>query len=328
MTTFSVGDGVTLFSGWGDFLVGDTIPIYAVVTAPGGSVVTSGRFTATFYYETPSGMTEGRVLLTYDPSICVEPGVCVFAGYFTIPSTAPQGPWVMTITGTDGSNVAATAYSWLNVGLIAYTYTDSPTYVLGNTIYIQSLILNPDTGSYLTTGSYMATVKDYSTAFPAGIVVGTVKLSYVGSDVWFASFTISPRDPAGFYRVVVTGSDGSGNDANGETLVRVAPLSLNVAVTLSPSTSLVTAYTVGISVSVTYPYSMPMKVGSVDAFLVVDGITYYAPLTYNSASRTFVGTLPVQARGLGPGSYPVYISAFDPLGNSGAASTTLLVVST
>jgi hypothetical protein len=328
MTTFSVGDGITLFSGWGDFLAGDTIPIYAVVTAPSGSVVTSGRFTAAFYYETPSGPVEGRVLLAYNSNICVEPGVCVFAGYFTIPSTAYQGPWVMAITGTDGSNVAATAYSWLNVGLVAYTYTDSPTYVLGNTMYIQSSILNPDTGSLLTTGSYRATVTDYSAAYPTGFVVGIVKLTYVGSDVWFASFSIPSTGPTGFYRIVVTGSDGSGNDANGETLVRVAPYSLNVGVTLSPSRATVAAYTVKVSVSVTYPNSRPMEVGSVDAFLTVDGVTYYAPLTYNTASRAFVGTLPVQAEGLAAGSYSVYISAFDPLGNSGAASTTLLVVST
>jgi hypothetical protein len=161
-----------------------------------------------------------------------------------------------------------------------------------------------------------------------GIVVGTVKLTYVGSDVWFASFSMPPTGPTGFYRIVVTGSDGSGNDANGETLVRVAPHSLNVGVTLSPSSTTVTAYTVKVSVSVTYPNSRPMKVGSVDAFLTVDGVTYYAPLTYNAASRAFVGTLPVQAEGLAAGSYSVYISAFDPWGNSGVASTTLLVVST
>jgi hypothetical protein len=313
MTTFSVGDGITLFSGWGFFLAGDTVPIIAVVTAPGGSVVTSGTFTATFYYETPSGTVESvpSVSLSYDPTTCVEPGVCAFDGSFTIPSSADQGPWVMTITGSDGSNVAATAYSWLNVGLVAYTYTDSPTYLLGGTTLIQSFIYNPDTASYLATGSYTATVIDYSATYPSGTTVGAVSLAYVGYGTWFTAFSIPSTGPAGFYRVVVTGSDGLGNDANGETLVRVAPLPLTVTVTAPSLVVLPSSAFETVSASAAYPNGTAMTVGSVDVFTT----GFYAPMTYNTVAGEFVAQVPVPTTG---GSYVLSVSAFDPLGNSGA----------
>ena len=221
-TTFSVGDGITMFASWGFYLVGDTIPIAAVVTGPDGSNVTSGSFSATFFLGTPSGSVEGSVPLAYNPA------TYMWEGAFTISPSADQGAWVLSINGTDSSgNRAATAYTWVNVGLVAHTSTDSPTYLSGDSISIYSGISYD--GHYHTTGAYNATV------WLNGKSLGMAPLSYNAEyDLWTGSFSVPLSDSAGFYQIVVTGDDGSGNSAYGETLVRVATPSVTSLSCTSP----------------------------------------------------------------------------------------------
>jgi hypothetical protein len=311
-TTFSVGDGVTIFESWGFFYAGESVPIAAVATAPDGSVDIGASLTATFYLGTPTGVFEGTTALTYHLFCASTAPKGCWQGYFIIPATADQGAWVLSVSGMDSSgNSVAPAYSWLNVGLTAETVTDSPIYMLGDKIFI---------GSNITYGNvYIATTGSFdATVWNNGVSLGTVPLGYNSTyGLWLGTFVTLSSDPTGFYRIVVNGNDGLGNSAYGETLVRVAPQSLSMTLTLSRPVTLDTIPTEAVFAGITYPNGTSMTVGSADAFLSTASGNFYAPLTYNTASKEFVGTLPVQAMNLSPGSYQVYIFAFDPLGNEG-----------
>lgn len=300
-TTFSVGDGITIFASSESFVVGQTIPITAIVTYPNGSIVSSGTFSATFYLGTPSGTVEGTVPLAYS---LTYNSTEMWEGSFTISPSADQGSWVLSISGTDSAgNRAATAYSWLNVGLTAETFTDSPTYMLGDTIQIYSYF----SSIYLaTTGSYSATV------WHNGVDLGTVALSqvYMGYPLWIGAFNISSSDPTGFYRIVVTGNDGYGNSAYGETIVRVASQSLNVATSITVDNTA----TETLSARIAYPNGTLASIGAVDAFT---SYGYYYPMTYNATSEEFAALVPT-ATVVGS-AYSVYVVAFDPWGNTGSS---------
>jgi hypothetical protein len=209
-TTFSVGDGVTLLEQSKLFSVGDEIPVAAIVTGTAGSVVESGSFSATFRLGTPTGPVEGTVALAYNSTAGMWEGV------FPISKSVDQGAWVLEVSGADSSgNLAATAYSWLNVGMIASVYTDSTAYSLGEGISIYSAISY--NGRSTATGAYTATIG------LDGRSLGTVPLSYnAEQSLWMGAFNVPLSDSAGFYRIVVTGNDGSENSAYGETLVSVA----------------------------------------------------------------------------------------------------------
>jgi len=317
-TSFSVGDGITIFYTWGSFQVGSTIPIAAVVLSPDeSSVVGTGSFTATFYLGTPDGPVQGKVPLAFNS------GDGAWEGTFTVPSSVKQGPWVLSITGADSSgNRAAEAYAWVNIGLMASTFTDSPTYLLGDTMMIGSAICPTSCGtSTVTTGSYKATIFAFGPSDPGGTNIGTATLTYDSTTgLWLGSFGITPSDPVGFYRVVVTGHDGLGDFALGETLVRVAPLLMSMVTTISKPTVVVGSTMVEtITAKVTYPNGTLMKIGSVEAFT-----TYgHTRLTYHPAGQRFVGQIVVPATA---GTYPFSIMAYDPLGNAaeGAVSLTVL----
>ena len=318
LTSFSVGDGITIFATWGFFLVGGTIPIEAVVTSPdGSSIIGTGSFTATFYLGTPAGPVQGTVPLVYNSADEA------WEGTFAIPSSVKQGPWVLSITGADASgNRAAEAYAFVTVGLVSSTFTDSPTYLLGDTMYIGAAICPTFcSASTATTGSFKATIWAFGPSDPGGTNIGTVPLTYDStSGLWLGAFNILPTDPIGFYRVVVTGNDGLGNFGFGETLVRVAPLLLSMVTTISkPTVTVGSTYVETITATVTYPNGTLMKIGSVEAFT-----TYgHTRLTYHAFSGKFVGqiALPTTA-----GSYPFIISAYDPIGNAGEGAVALTVL--
>jgi hypothetical protein len=317
-TTFSVGDGVTIFATWGFFLVGSQIPIEAVVLSPDeSSIIGTGHFTATFYLGTPDGPVQGKLPLAFNSADEAWEGV------FTVPPGVKQGPWVLSITGADtNGNRAAEAYSWVNIGLVASTFTDSPTYLLGDTIVIGSAICpTVCAASTVTTGSYKATIWAFGPSESGGTNIGTAPLTYDStSGLWLGTFSITSSDPVGFYRIVVTGNDGLGDFALGETLVRVAPLLMNMVTTISKPTVVVGSTIVEtLTARVTYPNGTLMKIGSVEAFT-----TYgHTRLTYHAASGRFVGqiALPTTA-----GSYPFSIIAYDPLGNAGEGAVSLTVL--
>jgi hypothetical protein len=317
-TTFSVGDGITIFESWGFFLVGNQIPIQVVVTSPDGQLVTSGSFTATFtYLGAPGKPIQGKLPLKYNPADEA------WEGTFTIGLSARQGPWEISIAGSDtNGNLAAVAYSWVNVGLVATTFTDSPTYLLGQPIVIYSTICPiACSTSTVTTGSFKATVYAFGPTDPDGSYIGVVHLTYNSTlGLWWGFFFTSSHDPTGFYEIAVTGGDGFGNSAYGETVVREAPLNLNVVATLSRPTVVVgSPITDLLSAAVTYPNGTSLKVGSVEAFT-----TYgHVRLTYHSSTNSFVGILPLPSTA---GSYPIVISAYDPIGNMGGAYVGLTVV--
>ena len=332
ITTFSVGDGITIFASWGFFMVGDAIPIRAIVTNTDGTITTGGSFNATFYLGTPSGPVEGFAPLAFNS------GDQMWEGSFLINSSRDQGAWVLSITGTGAETFcssclklghapaapvhvtvntpAAPAYSWLNAGLLGSTFTDDPTYVLGNSILIASFIYNGPHGYYPSTGSYSARIWDN------GRSLGRVTLNFNPNyGLWMGSFRIPPSDPTGFYNIVVTGNDGHGNSANGETLVRVASTSLNVVTSVSAPTWAINSTAPEIlSAHITYPNGTLVTSGSVDAFT---DYGYYLPMTYNSTSQDFVGIAPNPGVG---GTYSFYVDAFDPLGNEGEALGSFIAV--
>ena len=298
-TTFSVGDGITIFAGgWQSFEAGQTIPIAAVVLDPDLSLVTSGAFNATFHLGTPSGTVEGIVPLAYNST------TYMWEGNLIIGPSANQGAWVLSISGTDSvGNSAAPAYAWLNLGLTAQTLTDSPTYVLGQTIQIYSF---PYVNDYFS-GFYAATTGSFSaTVWNNGVAIGVVPLTYNATiGYWTGAFDTTTHT-AGFYRIMVTGNDGIGNSAYGETLVRVATQNLNVL----PAIRVDNSTTETLSARITYPNGTLMTIGSVDAFTFYG---YYFPMTYTPASGEFIAILPT----------PVFVGnvsavvAFDPWGNTG-----------
>lgn len=320
-TIFSVGDGLTLFAPYtvaGEFVVGQTIPVSVAITGGGGGgggggVVTSGTFSAVFTFQTATGTLEGMIPLAYNSS------TSRWEGNFTVPSYADQGPWVLTVNGTDSSGNRGSTYAWLNVGLNLlniYTFDQygdpTPTFVLNDTIIILALPINPYYGLVLN-GSFSATISYGST------VLGTVPLYNYGYGEWINAVQINSSDPVGFYTITVSGNDGLGNSGSSFTVIRVAPYNLNVS---ASTTSLYITDTGSLQIraSVTYPNGTEMTVGSVNAIVLYEGWgeVHDVRLTYNSALGEFVGV--IQGEGplyTPPGEYEVVLSAVDPVGSYG-----------
>ena len=161
-TTFSVGDGVTFFlpyynattaSSSSVFLLpGEKINVSAAVTFPNGQCcVSGGSFNATFTLNTPTGKIEGQVPLAYNGTSQL------WQGSFPIPYSADQGAWVLTISGTDSSGNSGSAYSWLNVGLNVLLITDSPSYIIGDSVTIFAAPVYPN-GLVTASGNFTAAV--------------------------------------------------------------------------------------------------------------------------------------------------------------------------
>ncbi|MDG6988715.1 MAG: hypothetical protein JRN21_05240 [Nitrososphaerota archaeon] len=324
--TASVGDGVTVFSPlYPYWLPGQSVPVAAVVTAPDGTEVTSGTFTATFNLGTPSGPSEGSVPLSYQCGLNFSgaPG-CMWVGTFNIPSNPGQGPWVMTVGGTDSSGNQGSAYFWLNVGLDVFPFTDSPSYVVGDPISIYA-----STGAM--SGNFSAVVSG------GGNVLGTVPLTFdFLTGLWSGTFQTVAGMPSGFYTVTVQGDTVNGYSGEFSTVVRVAPSSLTV--TGSTSSARVSASAnVGngelISARLSYPNGAPVTTGSVAAEVSIgaDGASfggYYLQLTYDSATGTWVN--PSEAPVLSQpyavaGNYSVSIGGYDGAGDAGSGATSFFV---
>ncbi len=142
VNTLSVGDGIdiflpefnttTLLSIIPKFTVGQTINITAEITFPSGSCcVITGHFRASFNENSPSGKSEGSVPLAYNSSSDL------WTGQYKIPPTVDQDSWAITVSGSDANGNLGSTYGWLYVGLNMLLQTDSPTYVLGDTMSIK-----------------------------------------------------------------------------------------------------------------------------------------------------------------------------------------------
>jgi hypothetical protein len=335
--TFSVGDGITI-APWPwtcvgcVYLLGQGINVYAAVSASDGSAITSGNYWAAFNLGGPSGKLEGNVSLAYNG------GDGDWEGHFTIPSSANQGSWTMTVGGADVNSTLASAYTWIYVGLPVEPYTDSPTYLQGDTMGIAAYTGSPG-------GAFSATVSN------GGTTLGTAPLSFSGQPEtfseyidgdWYGSFGLGSPSAVGFDNVNVSGGDGY-NYGSFSTVVRVAAQSLNVAVELSKPNIAVNDtscvydgttdfYNCGqvVSAHVTYPGGATVTQGNVEAFVYLNGPAAYdeenlAVLTYNSESQSFKGTIEVPSIGPSPylpaiGNYTVSVMAYDPLGNFGEGS--------
>jgi len=333
--SFEVGDGVTIFEPISEqsypYLTtnNQVIPISAVITAPNGSPVTSGSFNAIFTYGTPNGPVQGEVPLTYNSADGM------WEGSFLIPINCMQGPWIMTVNGTDSNGNLGSAYTWLNVGAYINVFTDSPSYVLGDTIYIAvpSFYIN----FYPTNiGTVNATVS-YD-----GEVLGTVPLTYYSSmGEFIGSFQTNSSDPTGFYTITANGQwkDWNNNVEAGSasTVVRVAPYTLLTKVTVSyPRIN--ESYYVGnneiISAKLSYPNGTPVTMGNVAAMVSIGAegdelYTYYLTLTYNNATKSFINPsqVPIFQYGLPLiGNYSIYVTAYDPWGNYGTGTGSFTVL--
>ena len=326
--TFSVGDGITFGPNtcfYCFYLLSDYVDVYAVVTAADGSTVTTGTYQASFNFGGPGGKSEGSVPLTYNP-ISED-----WEGLFIIPTNADQGAWTMTVSGNTSSTLGS-AYTWLDVGLPIQPFTDSPTYVVGDTVEVGAMTGSPG-------GAFNATVSN------GGVVLGTAPLTFSGllDGGWYGSFGLTGPSAAGFDTVAVSGGDGF-NYGNFSTVVRVAPDSLNVAVGMSKAniavndTSCVydngtSYYNCGemVSAQVSYPGGATVTQGNVVAFVSLEAPAENVPmnhavLTYDPTAKAFVGLIEVPAIGPSPylpaiGHYQVDVVAYDPMGNFGTGSS-------
>ena len=334
---FQVGDGIQVDSPYpgiffGDpsytFEVGSTIPLSIFVQNPAGSQpITAGhgaQYFATFHLDTVSGKVEGSVPLTYNTTSQT------WEGAFTIPLTADQGAWAVVFSGVDGhGNLAATAYTWVNVGLFIFPYTDTSTYVLGDTMTIFA-----DTG--VATGSFSGVVSF------GPFVLGTVPLSVINASegLWAGTFHISPWGPTGFYTVTVRGNDGKGDSGSFSEVVRVAPFFMTVDLSLSSKVVALKGGREVISVRITNGDGLPVTLGNVQAYIdlyfkngtvfnpLASETTYQdgLPLTYHSATCSFVGVFTTSGPpGTLHGKYTVDIVAYDPIGDFGTAVGTFTV---
>lgn len=332
-TTMSVGDGVTIFQPYYNSTtssasavyaqVGHTIKVSAMVTMPNGTCcVTSGNFSASFYYNSPSGKLEGSTSLTYNP------GSKLWEGSFQIPRTADQGAWIMKISGTDSSGNSGEAYSWMNVGLYMLMTTDSPSYVLGDTIGILFAPLYSN-GTIAVSGTFTATVTD-GTSLVAQV---PMTFSFLNG-FWVGLLKLSATDPFGFYTITISGNDGLGNAGTFAMVTRVAQYNLAGQITLpSKEISVEGGSMSSISARISYPNGTLMSIGSAEAYVSLDhnGLLFpikHIRLTYQASSQSFVGpnvlntatplTTPI-------GTYLVSVQAFDPSGNYANLTTTFFV---
>ncbi|MGI0091691.1 MAG: protease pro-enzyme activation domain-containing protein, partial [Nitrososphaerales archaeon] len=332
-TTFSVGDGITLFGPYYNsttgtaslaFLsVGQIINVSAEVTSPAGSCcVSSGNFIASFFLDTPGGKSEGTTTLSYNSTSGL------WQGRFNIPHSADQGAWVLEVSGTDSSGNAGFTYSWINVGLNVLVLTDSPDYVIGDTMTILSAPLYTD-NTIATTGNFTATLSLGSKLLAA------VQLTFNWvQGAWVGSLMLDKSYPTGYYTIAVSGDDGDGNAGIFATIVQVAPFNLQARLTLqSQEISVSGGREPTISARITYPSGTVMTSGSVEAFVSLDLAGTFVPvghtrLTYQASTLSFVGldllasTNPLKTH---LGDYLVSVQAFDSDGNYGNFTTSFFV---
>ena len=332
-TTFSVGDGITIFQPYYNLTtnvastvyvqVGHKIEVSASINEPSGKCcVTSGNFTASFFLNRPSGGLEGNAVLSYNSSSNF------WEGSFLIPKNADQGAWVLQVNGTDSSGNSGIAYSWMNVGLYMLMVTDSSTYVLGDTIGILFAPLYSN-GTIAISGSFTASVSDGTS------LITTVPLKFNLLDgFWVGFLNLTASDPVGFYTITISGNDGLGNSGSFAMVTRVAQYNLTGQLVLpSKEISINGGSIPTVSARISYPNGTLMTLGSVEAYVSLDRSGLLVPinhirLTYQTSSQSFVGVNVLKAANVlttSLGNYVVNIQAFDPYGNFANLTTTFFV---
>jgi parallel beta-helix repeat protein len=344
-SNFAVGDGVTIWtpSSWTRefYQVGDTIIIDSYVVDTSGYNVTSGAYAATFYLAQNQttgdglGKVEGETTLQYSFLDSL------WEGNFTIPKGVDQGAWIIVVNGTDLYGNRASAYTWINVGLDVYPFTDSPTYVLGDEISIFAYPAYED-GSEAKTGMFTALITDGSVFVAKVPLTFTYEtglgISYDEIGLWKGTFTSSTGEPTGFYTITVNGTDGDGNDGSFATVIRVASYLLNVNASVSnPLVPIQNGNESFILAKITYPDSSPMTIGNVigTLYLNFDGVATSEigqfQMTYSPNMGGFVAINLLQnvnATTTLIGNYFVDIEAYDALGNYGMAIASFSVTAT
>ena len=336
-TTFSVGDGITMFMPFYNvktaatlshfFQVGQKINISAAVTnTNGNSRISSGSYVATFYLGGSSGVDEGSADLAYNSTSRN------WEGSFTIPKSAEQGAWTLVIRGVDSQGNLAVAYSWLNVGLNVMVGTDSPNYVLGDAITILAAPQYSNL-SVASSGIFHATITAGSRT------VASIPMTFsVLYDLWVGYLPTRPFDPTGFYKITVSGDDGYGNSGSFYTTVRVAPFQLQISPSLPSSEISVFGGNIpSVSARIAYPNATALTTGSVEATVYFDmGAGLLLPihslrLTYQASSQSFVAPNVFQSQGplnTTLGRYIVNIQGIDAYGSFGNVTTSFYVLGT
>ena len=334
-TTFSVGDGISVFlppyfnltgsnaNSIAKFTVGQTINITADITSPDGSCcVTTGNFRATFTENSPTGKSEGSAGLSYNSTLQK------WSAHFKIPPGVDQDSWVLNVSGTDSNGNSGSTYGWVYVGLNVVLSTDSPTYVLGDTISVKA-IPEYTSGFEVSTGSFTATISD------GAQVITTLPLTLdPTAGVWLGKYTLAKSSPTGFYQISVSGNDGQGSAGTAETIVRVAPYNLEGLITVpSPTISVNGGSDPMVSARMTYPNGSLVTQGSVDAFVYLnhEGLLFpvsLVRLTYAPSTGSFVGPYlfgVASPMNTSLGSYLVSVQGFDAAGNYANLTTSVFV---
>ena len=332
-TTFTVGDGVTLFlpyfnatTGSGSLvflLTGETINVSAAITFPGGQCcVSGGNFKATFNLNSPTGKLEGQIPLAYNGTSQL------WEGSFPIPYSADQGAWILTVSGTDSYGNSGMTYSWLNVGLNVLLSTDSPGYIIGDTMTILAAPEYPN-GQVTAQGNFTAVVTSGTK------LVSDVPLTYSWLyGLWTGALTLAKSYPTGYYKITVGGDDGSGNSGSFATIILVAPFHLQGRATIpNPTISISGGSEPSVTAKISYPNGTAMKTGSVEAFVSLDMDGVFTPIgharmTYQALSQSFVGLniLPTTSvQKTTPGEYLVSVQGLDSNGNYANLTATFFV---
>jgi outer membrane murein-binding lipoprotein Lpp len=247
----------------------------------------------------------------------------------------------VVVNGTDLNGNRGSAYTWINVGLDVFPFTDSPTYVLGDKISIFAYPAYED-GLEAETGTFTAVIYEGSTFVTRVPLTFTHRTGLGWYDdmigLWKGEFTPSASSPTGFYTITVNGTDGEGNYGSFATVVRVAQYRLNVQVSVSdPVVPVQNGNESWVLAKVTYPDDSPMTVGNVIGRLFlnlgggVTGQVGWFPMTYNSTAGGFVAVnllYEASATVTPIGNYTVGIEAYDTSGNYGNATTSFLVAAT
>jgi hypothetical protein len=333
-TSFAVGDGVSIMNppyitGITYYNIGDTIHVDSYVVDTSGNNVTKGTYAATFYLAQNQttgnglGKIEGNATLHYN-SLDKLWEVNFWIGTL---SSADQGAWIMVVNGTDLAGNKGSAYTWINVGLYVYAFTDSPTYVLGDKISIHAqpyYLTNGNPSIEVETGTFTAKVYD------GAIFVANVPLTYNNS-MWNGELATSVEDPAGFYTITVNGTDGYGSCGSFATVVRMAQYRLSVQASLSNPVVLVqNGNESWVLAKVAYPDGNPMTVGQVMGYVYRNATTRinWFPMTYNLGAGGFVAVNvfhAVNATVTPVGNYTVDVDAYDALGNYGNTTASFTV---
>jgi len=340
--TITVGDSITslsnfygpsngYFIGYNDSIVGSFI-----ILDPSNSIVTNGSFNVLINLNNPQGPLQANLTLRFMPCNDITPLSCSWYFNYTVNyNNNSEGWWITTIEGKDVNNKLASVYNYIYIGADVTPFTDSPNYVLGDTINIYAFESIGFPSNQTCFPSY-ALISENSKLIANVSLSNSVNMGL--KTLCEGNFTLNSNYPTGYYNITVFakhvdyryGSFVSNNNYGyGTTFVHVGMRNIEVNVTLSkPVASILNTSSEEIFANVHYNNGTILYISSVTAsiYLNLPNNTSIQVnsifLIYNQHDKMFIGNLSLN--GL-VGNFTVYVLAIDPFGNLGDNYTNLIV---